>query len=93
MTLPQRLNLYRRAIAHFGIAHQQSKVVEEIGELLTAMVHYRNGRISRAALCSEIADVLIVVEQAELMAGIPPGAVRAEMDRKLARLELRLSEV
>ena len=90
MTLPERMNLYRRAIARFGEAHQQSKVVEEIGELLAAMVHYRNGRISRAALCGEMADARIVMEQLGLMAGIPPGAVEREIERKLARLRARL---
>ena len=90
MTLPERLDLYRAVIARLGTARQVVKIMEETGEVLAAFARFLYGVGTRADLCSEIADVTIMLEQLALIAGIPPGAVAREVDRKLARLRARL---
>lgn len=73
------------AINTFGIDAQTDKTLEELGELATALIQYRYGRITIDDLRSEIADVLITVGQLRLHYGAT--AVDDIRDVKLARLK------
>ncbi len=87
--------LYRRAIAAYGRDNQMLALMEEIGELLTAINHFRRGRIGRDALLGEIADVRVMLGQLEVMTGGPNACVGdadSVMVGKLTRLKERLDE-
>lgn len=72
------------ALNAFGIDHQTDKCLEELGELATALIQYRQGRIGLDTLRGEIADVLVTTGTLRLLYGA------TEVDQivsvKLARL-------
>lgn len=61
------MNIYQEAIAKFGVDHQILKAVEELNELATALMHYREGKATDQQVMNEIADVQILFEQLELI--------------------------
>ena len=80
--IPEQVML--AAVNAFGIDHQTDKCLEELGELATALIQYRYGRISIDELRGELADVLITVGQMRLLFGA--AAVDQQVAVKLARL-------
>lgn len=63
------MNIYQEAINKFGADHQILKAVEELNELATALMHYREGKVTGKQVQSEMADVWIVLEQLNLIVG------------------------
>ena len=80
--IPEQVML--AAVNAFGIDHQTDKCLEELGELATALIQYRYGRISIDELRGELADVLITVGQLRLWYGA--AGVNNIQAVKLARL-------
>lgn len=82
-----RKALYRTLIEEHGEDTQLCVVSEECGELITALSHWRRGRISREAVLRELADVSIMVEQATLIM-TEGAAMKPEdaLDEKLDKL-------
>lgn len=56
-------NVGERAVAKYGYSAQELMIVEECGELLTALARVHRGRDHDSAVVEEAADVLIVVLQ------------------------------
>jgi len=79
------MNLYQRTLQKFGREHQINKAVEELVELATVLIHYRDSKATIEEVASEIADVEIVVEQMRLLLS-PDILMKAKM-QKLERLE------
>lgn len=82
--------LYRRAIKLWGVAAQKQMYFEESAELTNAICKHARGRCTRLDVVTEIADVIIMCRQLAQIFGAHD--VRAEIRRKLIRLEERLSE-
>ena len=61
-TNSQRI-IYRNALESFGYDKQIFMLVEECGELLSAINKLNRGRISNEEVLDELADVSIMVEQ------------------------------
>lgn len=74
-----------QAVETFGRPHQTMKAVEEMGELMTALVQYSDGRVNRDDVITEIADVAIMLEQLACMFGCD--GVEHEYYHKLDRLK------
>ncbi len=55
--------MYRKLIDQFGKDEYLFKVVEELGELIVAVTHFRLGKVDDVALASEMADVMIQLEK------------------------------
>lgn len=55
--------IYQNALASFGYDKQMLMLVEECGELLSAIGKLNRGRISHEDVLDELADVSIMVEQ------------------------------
>ena len=91
-TIEPRRVLLERAVHEWGKPSQVFMVMEEAGELLTALARWTRGRSTEAELITEIADLRIMLAQVEVMAGLDGDAVEAEVARKLARLSSRLQE-
>ena len=86
-----KTDIIYRAIEAFGHGRQWDIVQEECGELVAAVNHYRRRKISADDLASEIADVIIMSEQARIMCG--ESLVDAAVGRKLRRLAERIEAV
>lgn len=67
--LAESIRLAPLAIAKFGDESQERICIEEIGELLAAMMQLERGRVDLGDVMVEVADVLITVLQAGVMHG------------------------
>lgn len=86
--------ILQQAIRHYGRQHQQTKAVEELGELQQAILKCLDGRCDLNNLTEEIADVEIVLEQIKMMFPINEETLKTIKARKILRLKSRMdSEV
>ena len=79
-----------RALETWGDDTQEMHAIEEIGELMAAMMQYRRHRANQMDVCDEIADVLIVANQLAMMYG--RAEVEERIEYKMNRLGDRLEE-
>jgi NTP pyrophosphatase (non-canonical NTP hydrolase) len=63
---------------------------EESGELIAAVNQFLRGRVDEARLVEEVADVMVMCQQAALMLGLD--LVDQKVQEKLDRLRKRLEE-
>lgn len=90
MTDHQVTALYTRAWHVFGAADRKNKCVEELTELSLALQHHAQGKASDSEVISEIADVLITVEQLAQYFGAARVATAKQL--KLARFDRLVDE-
>ena len=76
------------AVDKFGMEKQTWQAIEEMGELITAINHYNRNRADLKYVCTEIADVQIMMEQLAIIYGKED--VASERKYKLERLKERL---
>lgn len=79
-----------QAVSLWGSEEQWRIVQEECCELGADINRFHRGRIDVEKLAEEVADVTIMMVQARLMLG--HAVVDAAVERKLARLEKRITE-
>lgn len=84
------ISIYERAVSIFGEMHQKRKCIEELGELITAICHYQDGRISLEDLASEVADVEIMMSQMRVIIG--DELINIARRNKMERLRETLSK-
>lgn len=75
----------KQAVETFGRDHQTRKALEEMGELIVALMQYSDARVSPEDVMTEIADVRIMMEQLAYM--FDPDFVDLEYKRKIDRLK------
>ena len=85
-----KCNLLKKAIEKYGTEAQIFQCVEELNELATELMHHRRDKTTVDEICSEIADVEIMILQMRLIFG--DELVDKYMDIKLKRLEKRLND-
>lgn len=90
MLRQKRIELYVDVLKTFGYAGQIMMLVEECGELLSAISKFRRDRATEEDIVTELADVAIMVEQMAILFGLPE--FEKEKNRKLKRLAKRLEE-
>lgn len=102
MSIISREDLYRRARALYGDENQLEMVTEECGELVVALQHRKRSDRpnARVDLLEELADAIIMTEQARLILGADEvdAAVAAKLERLRENVEkgeakLRAAEV
>ena len=76
--------LYQATIDKWGEDAQYDQAVEECAELITALKHYRRGKIDRQTVIAELADVTLMLGQLSWMFG--PEQVDAAIKTKLDKL-------
>lgn len=83
------MDIYDRAIAHYGDKKQLLQACEECAELIQAISKATRytGESYVYGVCEEIADVQIMCEQVRRIFGISNVDIGKERERKLARLE------
>ena len=87
----ERVVIYEKAQARFGLRAQALKALEELGEVSVELARVQNGLGSMEALAEEIADATIMLEQMRLLYDINEQVCR-QMDAKILRLAGRLVE-
>ena len=85
------------AIDHYGVESQLNKVDEELKELIEALDNWRKDKTKLPELVDEIADVMIMLEQLEMIASdicevIVPILVDHRTEYKLNRLKQRIED-
>jgi len=78
------------AVHHYGPEHQKKKAVEEMGELITALMREQDNRATPEEVITEIADVQIMIRQLAIIYGLDK--VAEEMQRKQRRLLRRMDK-
>ena len=81
-------DLYRRALEAWGASDQVHMMIEECAELVTALAHWRRGRVDRIAVAEEVADVEVMCGQLRVLLG--DDLVSKAKQRKLERLKDRI---
>ena len=84
------MTTHKRALNHYGANNQLDQAIEECGELVVAIRHYKRGRIGLAELADEVADVKIMMEQMSEFIG--HHIVAAAVEKKISRLERNLND-
>lgn len=82
--------IYQATIAKWGEDAQYDQAVEECAELITALKHYRRGKIDQQAVISELADVQLMLGQLSWMFG--QQQVDLAVKSKLKKLDKLLQE-
>ncbi len=81
--------IYDAALRKFGIDKQIEKMIEECGELIVALMHFKDGR-QDVCVHEEIADVYIVLKQIWKVFD-EDGGVEMWKEMKLQSLEKRIN--
>ncbi len=77
--------IYQATIDKWGEDAQYDQAVEECAELITALKHYRRGKIDKQAVIAELADVTLMLGQLSWMFG--PELVDEAIKDKLEKLD------
>lgn len=91
MTNFQRLMIIEDIASQYGLLSQLDMMVEECGELIVAINHYKRQRVKEDEVIEEIADVWIVLVQLALLLGQKD--VIEMVDKKLRRVERVINEL
>ena len=62
-------DIYRQSLEKWGPEAQYDQAVEECAELITALKHFRRGKIEAQAVINELADVTLMLGQLTWMFG------------------------
>lgn len=82
--------IYKKAIAQYGVEPQRKMAIEEMAELTNALMKFARGRVTVEDIVEEVADVSIMMQQLGIIYG--QKAVDLQIDYKTARLEKRLNK-
>ena len=83
------MSLLQRAIAKWGEDAQMKMVLEEMSELQKEICKLWRGKDNRDAIAEEVADVVIMLDQLELMLDIQY-QVEQYRQKKLRRLQKKM---
>ncbi len=82
--------LYRNTIEKWGEEAQFDQMIEECAELITALKHFKRGKITTQEVIDELADVTLMVGQLSWMLGTEQ--VDAAVVKKLEKLQKLLQQ-
>jgi hypothetical protein len=85
------LHILKKAMEKWGTEKQILQCVEELTELSLELLHSRRNKTTEDKICSEIADVKIMIRQMELIFDME--LIKKYTDIKLKRLECRIEDV
>jgi len=82
--------IYRATLEKWGVDAQYDQAVEECAELITALKHFRRGKISGEKVIEELADVHLMLGQLTYMFGREK--VSAAINDKINKLNRLMSK-
>jgi len=77
-------HLYRATLDQWGEEAQYDQMVEECAELITALKHFRRGKVEQQTVIDELADVTLMLGQLTWMFGA--SEVTEAVQKKLKKL-------
>ena len=90
--MSEEIEIMRSAIRKNGKVMQTVVAIEEMSELQKELSKFIRGKGNRENLIEEVADVLVMVTQIQLMYYIPDDEVEKVMRLKLNRLKERMQD-
>lgn len=87
----EEIEIIRSAIRKNGKAMQTVVAIEEMSELQKELTKYIRGQGSREHLKEEVADVLIMITQIQIMYALPDDEIKEIVDFKINRLKERIA--
>ncbi len=78
-------NIYRATLKRWGEEAQFDQAIEECAELITALKHYKRGKVGRQEVIDELADVTLMIGQLSWMFG--QDSVETTIATKLDKLQ------
>ena len=90
--MSEEIEIMRSAIRKNGKAMQTVVAIEEMSELQKELTKFIRGKGNRDNLIEEVADVLVMITQIQLMYHIPDDQVERIMHLKLNRLKERMEQ-
>ena len=88
----EEIEIIKYAIQKNGKAMQTVVAIEEMSELQKELSKFIRGKGNRDNLIEEVADVLVMITQIQLMYYIPDNEVERIMHLKLNRLKERMEQ-
>ena len=92
MTIGEIMTIFEKAIETYGADLQKQVAIEEMAELTKEICKDFRGKGNREHILEEIADVLIMMSQLEIIYDIKTKELMDMTDNKIKRLEERLKE-
>lgn len=92
ISIKDRYEVYKDAIALYGPRHQLTVAIEEMSELTKEICKNNRGNDNRDHIIEEVADVYVMLEQLEIIFNIEPREVLEVMNAKIERLAKRVNE-
>ncbi|SEA00021.1 hypothetical protein SAMN05660420_01019 [Desulfuromusa kysingii] len=80
-------SIYQKTISQWGKEAQYDQMVEECAELITALKHFRRGKVNQQVVIDELADVTLMLGQLRWMFGA------AEVDSAVQKKLLKLNQL
>lgn len=87
----ERMEIVERVAKHYGFTPQLDMMVEECGEMIVAINHYKRQRVSKQRLVEEFADIWIVLKQMGVF--LDENNIAKIVDYKLRRVERVINEL
>lgn len=87
-----RVKLYKKAINLWGEDLQYGMLCEECGELISALNHYRRGRVDRDDVLEEMADTIIMIKQILFMLELEEKDLEEMQIKKLNKMKSYIKE-
>ena len=83
----ENINLCYDVLSHYGVSHQQDKVIEECAELIDATCKMRDRKMlkCRDDFIGELIDVIVMCQQMLLVERLPMDEVNEMAKVKLER--------
>jgi NTP pyrophosphatase (non-canonical NTP hydrolase) len=88
--MSEEIEIMRSAIRKNGRPMQTVVAIEEMSELQKELTKFIRGKGNRENLIEEVADVLVMITQIQIMYHIPDDEVERIMHLKLNRLKERM---
>jgi NTP pyrophosphatase (non-canonical NTP hydrolase) len=82
-------SIYQKTISRWGDDAQYDQMVEECAELITALKHFRRGKVNQQVVIDELADVTLMLGQLTWMFGTDQ--VEEAIQQKLQKLDQLLN--
>lgn len=81
--------IYKKTVSKWGNEAQYDQMVEECAELITALKHFRRGKVNQQVVIDELADVTLMLGQLTWMFGAE--RVDEAVQQKLQKLDQLLN--
>ncbi len=83
--------ILKEAINRWGIRDQIDQTIEELSELITALLHYKRDKCIRSDVLDERCDVGIMLKQLDIIYNFTEIEINTVMNDKINKLKNKLN--